>query len=86
MRTLQRYVGHVNIVTYIKEASFMGQDDAIIGCGSDNGKVFLFDSLTGELLRILWADREVANCVHCHPTLPVLATSGLEYVVRCCPP
>jgi WD40 repeat protein len=82
MRTLQRFVGQCNIVTHIKEATFVGPDDHIVACGSDHGNVFLFDSLTGELLRVLSADQEVANCVQCHPTLPVLATSGLEYVVR----
>lgn len=60
----------------------MGPDDHIVACGSDHGNVFLFDSITGELLRVLSADHEVANCVQCHPTLPVLATSGLEFVVR----
>jgi WD40 repeat protein len=87
MRTLQRFVGQCNIVTHIKEATFVGPDDHIVACGSDHGNVFLFDSLTGELLRVLYADQEVANCVQCHPSLPVLATSGLEYVVRfavCC--
>ena len=67
MRTLQRFVG---------------PEDAIVACGSDHGNVFLFDSVTGELLRVLSADHEVANCVQCHPSLPVLATSGLEFVVR----
>lgn len=82
MRTLQRFVGQCNVVTHIKEAAFVGPDDHIVACGSDRGNVFLFDSITGELLRVLAADEEVANCVQCHPTLPVLATSGLEYVVR----
>lgn len=82
MRTDQCFVGQCNVITDIKEATFVGQDDAVVACGSDQGRVFLFDSVTGELLRVLWADREVANCVQCHPTLPVLATSGMEDVVR----
>lgn len=82
MRTLQRFVGQCNIMTHIKESTFVGPDDHIVACGSDHGNVFLFDSITGELLRVLSADHEVANCVQCHPTLPVLATSGLEFVVR----
>eukprot|EP00892_Ulva_mutabilis_P012900 jgi/Ulvmu1/9983/UM059_0032.1 len=82
MRTQQRFVGQCNVITDIKEAVFVGQEDAVVACGSDQGRVFLFDSMTGELLRVLWADREVANCVQCHPTLPVLATSGMEDVVK----
>lgn len=82
MRTEQRFVGQCNVITDIKEATFVGQEDAVVACGSDQGRVFLFDAETGELLRVLWADREVANCVQCHPTLPVLATSGMDDVVR----
>lgn len=82
MRFSQRFVGHCNVHTDIKEAVFVGDDDAVLACGSDQGHVLLFDSWSGRLLRVLWADTEVANCVQCHPTLPVLATSGLEDVVR----
>jgi WD40 repeat protein len=82
MRMYQRYVGHCNLRTDIKEASYLGQEDQVVACGSDHGQVLLFDAETGELLRILWADMEVANCVQCHPSLPVVATSGLEDVVR----
>lgn len=85
MRTQQRFVGQCNVITDIKEAVFVGHEDAVVACGSDQGRVFLFDSMTGKLLRVLWADREVANCVQCHPTLPVLATSGMEDVVRTSP-
>jgi WD40 repeat protein len=82
MRVSQRYVGHCNMRTDIKEAVFVGQEDKVIACGSDHGHVLLFDAATGELLRLLWADTEVANCVQCHPSRPVLATSGLEDTVR----
>ena len=82
MRMTQRYVGHCNMRTDIKEAVFVGRDDEIVACGSDHGHVMLFDAASGELLRLLWADSEVANCVQSHPTLPVLATSGLDDVVR----
>jgi hypothetical protein len=85
MRMTQRYVGHCNMRTDIKEAVFVGREDAVVACGSDHGHVLLFDAATGELLRLLWADSEVANCVQCHPTLPVLATSGLDDAVRSCP-
>lgn len=84
MRMTQRFVGHCNMRTDIKEAIFVGDKDEVVACGSDRGHVLLFDSHTGELLRLLWADTEVANRVQCHPTLPVLATSGLEDVVRFC--
>ena len=36
----------------------------------------------GDIVKVLEADEDVANCVRCHPSLPVLATSGIESVVR----
>jgi WD40 repeat protein len=36
----------------------------------------------GTCVRVLAADEDVANCVRCHPTLPVLATSGIDSVVK----
>lgn len=81
-RLLARYIGQANIQTDIKEAVFLGQDDALVAAGSDGGRVFIFDAATGEAVMLLHADDDVANCVQCHPTLPVLATSGIESVVR----
>lgn len=81
-RLLQRYVGHCNTQTDIKEAVFVGRGDQLVACGSDDGRVFIYSAETGEVLRVLEADEDVANCVQCHPTLPVLATSGIESVVR----
>lgn len=77
-----RYIGHCNVQTDIKEAVFLGQHDDLVACGSDDGKVFIFDASTGRPVKVLDADDDVANCVQCHPTLPVLATSGIGTVVR----
>ena len=33
-------------------------------------------------IQVLKADEDVVNCVQPHPTLPLLATSGIESVVR----
>ncbi|EFJ39457.1 hypothetical protein VOLCADRAFT_100946 [Volvox carteri f. nagariensis] len=81
-RMLQRYVGQCNVQTDIKEVNFIGCDDRVVAAGSDCGRVFLYDADTGAVLRALAADEDVANCVQCHPTLPVLATSGIENVIR----
>jgi WD and tetratricopeptide repeat-containing protein 1 len=37
-------VGQCNVQTDIKEAVFLGQDDALVACGSDDGYVFIYDS------------------------------------------
>lgn len=50
--------------------------------GSDDGRVFIFAAATGAPIIALEADEDVANCVAAHPSLPVLATSGIESVVR----
>ena len=83
-RLLQRFVAHRNEQTDIKEAVFLGPDDALVACGSDDGRVFIYDAATGQCLRALQADEDVANCVRPHPWLPVLATSGIESTVKVC--
>ena len=50
--------------------------------GSDDGRVFIFCARTGALVVALQADDDVANSVAPHPSLPVLATSGIESAVR----
>jgi len=35
------------------------------------------------VVQVLQADEDVANCVQPHPSLPILATSGIEPVIRC---
>jgi len=79
---LQRFIGHANIQTDIKEAAFLGSNDDLVACGSDDGRVFIYDASTGECIKLLQADDDIVNCVQPHPTLPVIATSGIEPVVR----
>jgi hypothetical protein len=44
--------------------------------------VFVFCARSGRLLRLLAADEDVVNCVQGHPTEALLASSGIEDVVR----
>ncbi len=81
-RAAGAYVGAFNCATDIKEATFLGEDGALVAAGSDDGRAWLFDAATGACLRALAADAEVVNCVRAHPVLPVLATSGIESTVR----
>ena len=46
-RVMQRYVGHANVVTDIKEATFLGADDQMVAVCSDDGHVFIYDAATG---------------------------------------
>ncbi|XP_045584679.1 DDB1- and CUL4-associated factor 6 isoform X2 [Procambarus clarkii] len=76
----QCYKGHRNARTMIKEACFWG--DHHVMSGSDCGRVFVWERKTGRLVMLWEADRHVVNCLQPHPTLPVLATSGIDYDLK----
>nr|XP_970419.2 PREDICTED: DDB1- and CUL4-associated factor 6 [Tribolium castaneum] len=75
-----KYVGHRNARTMIKEATFWGND--YVMSGSDCGHVFIWDKNTTKLKMLLQADQHVVNCLQPHPTLPLLATSGIDHDVK----
>uniref|UniRef100_A0A1Q3FGS9 Putative wd and tetratricopeptide repeat protein 1 n=1 Tax=Culex tarsalis TaxID=7177 RepID=A0A1Q3FGS9_CULTA len=77
---LRKFVGHRNARTMIKEATFWGND--YIMSGSDCGHVFTWERATGDLVMLMEADQHVVNCVQPHPTLPMLATSGIDYDIK----
>ncbi|XP_059490940.1 DDB1- and CUL4-associated factor 6-like isoform X2 [Neocloeon triangulifer] len=76
----QKYVGHRNARTMIKEASFWGEN--YIMSGSDCGHVFVWDKHSAELVMLLEADKHVVNSLQPHPHLPLLATSGIDYDIK----
>ncbi|GLH15811.1 WD repeat-containing protein 82 [Gryllus bimaculatus] len=76
----QKFTGHRNARTMIKEATFWGNNFVL--SGSDCGHVFIWDRFTGSLVMLLEADRHVVNCLQPHPILPLLATSGIDYDVK----
>lgn len=79
---IRRYIGYCNIQTDIKEASFLGSNDAYIVAGSDDGRAFIWEKSTGRLVNAIEADADIVNCVQSHPTDACLATSGIEDVIR----
>jgi len=79
-RLRQKLTGHRNARTMIKEAAWWGKD--FILSGSDCGHLFAWDRKSGECVTMLEADRHVVNCVQPHPTLPLIATSGIDYDVK----
>ena len=66
--------------TMIKEACFWG--DSHVMSGSDCGRVFVWNRFSGKLVMLWEADRHVVNCLQPHPTLPILATSGIDYDIK----
>lgn len=77
---LMKYMGHRNARTMIKEATFWGND--YVMSGSDCGHVFTWNRRTGELVMLMEADQHVVNCLQPHPTMPYLATSGIDYDIK----
>ncbi|KAH7849365.1 hypothetical protein Vadar_016831 [Vaccinium darrowii] len=78
----QRYVGHCNVGTDIKQASFLGQRGEYVATGSDDGNWFIWEKKTGRLIKILVGDEAVVNCVQCHPFDCVVATSGIDNTIK----
>ncbi|RWS12151.1 WD and tetratricopeptide repeats protein 1-like protein, partial [Dinothrombium tinctorium] len=76
----ERFCGHCNTTTDIKEANFFGSN--YIVAGSDDGTFFTWDRKTTNIVRILKGDSSIVNCLQPHPSCCLLATSGIESVVR----
>eukprot|EP01135_Chromosphaera_perkinsii_P000457 Nk52_evm11s96 gene=Nk52_evmTU11s96 len=78
-----RYSGHCNANTDIKEAIFFGPRDEFIMSGSDDGNIIVWDSLTGEIIKIVKGDSAIVNCLCPHPTQPYMfASSGIDSEVK----
>ena len=77
-----RFCGHSNAHTDIKEASYVGDRGEYIVAGSDDGNIFFWEKATGRIVRVLHGDDSIVNCVQWHPSGPLLASSGIENIVR----
>ncbi|XP_022768413.1 WD and tetratricopeptide repeats protein 1-like isoform X2 [Durio zibethinus] len=78
----RRYVGHCNVGTDIKQASFVGQRGEYVASGSDDGRWFIWEKQTGRLIKMLLGDDAVVNCVQCHPFDCFVATSGIDNTIK----
>ncbi|GIY31284.1 WD and tetratricopeptide repeats protein 1 [Caerostris extrusa] len=67
-----RFCGHCNTTTDIKEANFL----------EDDGSIFIWDRKTTNIVRVLRGDESIVNCLQPHPSSCLLATSGIDPVVR----
>ncbi|KFK30152.1 hypothetical protein AALP_AA7G223600 [Arabis alpina] len=75
------YKGHKNCET-VKGVNFFGPRSEYVVSGSDCGRIFIWKKKSGELIRIMEADRHVVNCIEPHPHIPVLASSGIESDIK----
>lgn len=78
----KRFCGHCNTTTDIKEANFFGSNGQFVVAGSDDGSFFVWDSQTTNIVRVLRGDQSIVNCLQPHPSSCLLATSGIESVIR----
>ncbi|XP_055378898.1 WD and tetratricopeptide repeats protein 1 [Condylostylus longicornis] len=76
----QRFVGHCNTTTDIKEANFFG-DDYIVA-GSDDGNFFIWERPNNIIKSVFKADMAIVNCVQPHPNICLLATSGIDQEIK----
>ncbi|XP_013612883.1 PREDICTED: DDB1- and CUL4-associated factor 8-like protein 2 isoform X1 [Brassica oleracea var. oleracea] len=75
------YKGHKNVET-VKGVNFCGPRSEYVVSGSDCGRIFIWKKRSGELIRVMEADRYVVNCIEPHPHIPVLASSGIENDIK----
>lgn len=78
----ERFVGHCNTTTDIKEANFFGNDSNYIIAGSDDGNFFIWERPTNIITEVFNGDKSIVNCVQPHPYICLLATSGIDHEVR----
>lgn len=75
------FSGHCNVET-IKDVNFLGPYDEFVTSGSDDGNFFIWDKLSGQLVDILEGDGSIVNVIEGHPTLPLVAVSGIDTTVK----
>ncbi|CAD5121988.1 DgyrCDS10441 [Dimorphilus gyrociliatus] len=77
-----RYCGHCNTTTDIKEVNFWGSSGQFVMAGSDDAKIFIWDRKTENQLITLSGDDSIVNCLQPHPYTCLLASSGIDPVVK----
>ena len=50
--------------------------------GSDDGRIFIWDKNSGEIVNSMVGDSRVVNCVQPHPFDPRIASSGIDNDVK----
>ncbi|GAB0097419.1 Tetratricopeptide repeat [Sergentomyia squamirostris] len=77
-----RFMGHCNTTTDIKEANFFGNDANHIIAGSDDGNFFIWERSTNSICEVFNGDTNIVNCVQPHPSVCLLATSGIDHTIK----
>ncbi|KAF9453071.1 WD40 repeat-like protein [Macrolepiota fuliginosa MF-IS2] len=77
----KRYIGVRNVDT-IKDVNFLGPNDESVVSGSDDGNFFVWDKSSAGLSGIYEGDSSVVNVIEAHPSLPLVAVSGIDTTVK----
>ncbi|KAJ2781880.1 hypothetical protein H4R18_002586 [Coemansia javaensis] len=75
----RRYRGHCSFQT-VKDVNFVF--GGYVASGSDDGCLFVWDRQTMDVVQIIRGDSEIVNIVESHPTLPLVAVSGIDSEVQ----
>lgn len=62
--------------------NFIGPNDELVVSGSDDGNFFVWNKFTADLSGIYEGDGSVVNVIEGHPSLPLLAVSGIDTTVK----
>ena len=76
--TIVCYKGRKNRVTMFKEATYLF-DDQFVATGSDDGNVYIWESVTARLVNKIKCDRSIVNGVLHNPRIPLaLIACGID--------
>ncbi|KAI9574450.1 WD40-repeat-containing domain protein [Boletus coccyginus] len=76
-----RFSGHCNVET-VKDVNYLGPYDEYVASGSDDGNFFIWKKSSGNLVDVLEGDDSVVNVIEGHPTLPLVAVSGIDSTIK----
>lgn len=62
--------------------SYLGPYDEYVASGSDDGNFFIWKKSSGELVDVLEGDDSIVNVIEGHPTLPLVAVSGIDTTIK----
>jgi len=62
--------------------NYLGPYDEYVASGSDDGNFFIWKKSSGDLVDVLEGDDSVVNVIEGHPTLPLVAVSGIDSTIK----
>ena len=78
---LQKYKGRKNEETFLKEVHFLA-DEQFVTTGADSGELFIWDTVSGQLVSQLQGDKLIVNSIAAHPFYTTVAVSGIDNDIK----